>query len=159
GMIVGEGDLGYLIAGTIDLDNADNVTRALLYLGYDVDRALPRRLAVWLAAFSRRPLDLRSGSNPVVKLWFGNRDFFYASFFFASHDELGRQAFLEHLMRRAIGAGMPPRTLVWATDDDLLRRLEAIDGIGAGAAQARMGELVNRYRLLETPHLIAAVPL
>jgi hypothetical protein len=158
-MIVGSGDLGYLIAGTIDLDNADNVTRALHYLGDEVDRALPIRVAKWLAHQQHRPLQLRDVDNPDIQMWLEYRDRLYANFFFASKEEIGRQAFLEHLMRRSLAEGLPVRTLVWCTDDELLLRMAAVEGRRANGKRRSLAELVSNYRLLRTPRLLATVPV
>src|SRR5207302_5047223 len=48
-LVVGDGDLGFLLNGSLDLDNADNVTRASLHLGIEVDKHVPLGVADWLA--------------------------------------------------------------------------------------------------------------
>lgn len=43
--VLGRGRLGSLIAGSIDLDNIDNVYRVAFHMGLDIDRSVPLRLA------------------------------------------------------------------------------------------------------------------
>jgi HD domain len=157
-LIVGEGKDGFLIAGTLDLDNADNVTRGCSYMGMDVSRTLPLRVADWLATLSAPPLDLKDLDEPVVKEWLENRRMYYGAFYNASDAELGRQAFLEHLMRRGLRAGLPTRVLIWSTDEALLASIENSDQ-NRDPSRVSLRELVQRYRLLEAPRRIAAVPI
>ena len=158
-MVVGEGDLGYLISGTLDLDNADNVTRACLYMGINVDRRLPVQLADWLADRRSPPIELESVADPRVRLWMSYRNRMYTSFFESSNEELGRQAFLQHLMRRALQEGMPRRTLVWNTDDGLLSAMSAPAYGRSEAGTTSLAELVRRYRLLESPVPVLTLPI
>ena len=53
-----EGDLGYLVSGTLDLDNADNVVRGCYLMGLDAPKLLPLELAKWLATQSGITLNL-----------------------------------------------------------------------------------------------------
>ncbi len=157
-MVIGQGPLGYLISGTLDLDNADNVTRACLYMGIDVDRRLPLRLAEWLAGHDTPPVDLDKVSNPDVQLWRDYRRRLYSAFFESSSDELGRQAFLQHLMRRSIEAGVPRRQLVWNTDEGLLSRMSTVEE-SAEKGYAPLPDLVRRYRLIEQTQEVFSVPI
>jgi hypothetical protein len=150
-MVTGGSELGFLIAGTLDLDNADNVTRGCLQLGIDVDREVPLRIADWLATRNSAPTDLVSEDNPAVQSWLRYRSEYHAAFFGASEEEHGRQAFLQHIMRRALKAGLPRRTLIWNTDDGLFERLVALEGDVVRAGRTSLQELVERYRLLESP--------
>lgn len=99
-LVVGEGDLGFLIRGSIDLDNIDNVIRACLYMGIDVDRQIPIQLVEWLAKSQPTPMSDLKGVNDIsVAQWFNYRNKLYMTFFSSSDEELGRQAFLQHIIR------------------------------------------------------------
>ena len=157
--VVGEGDLGFLINGSVDLDNADNVTRASLFLGQEVTREVPLGVADWLAVQDGVVTELGEVLNEAVQKWLGYRERLYAAFFSADGEELARTAFLQHLMRRALDAGLGREYLVRATDAELIRRIGAMDDVGANDFRSGLSELVQRYRLLEAPVCIANVPL
>ncbi len=143
-MVIGEGDLGFLIAGTLDLDNADNVVRACHFLGEDVDRELPLRLAHWLASQSG-PVRVTETDNGDVGMWQEYKRRLYSAFFYASEQELGRQAFLQYLLRAALRNGLLRRTAIWNTDDGLLNY---IAHWGTETSNEWLTALVRRYRLL-----------
>lgn len=155
-MVVGDGELGFLISGTMDLDNIDNVTRGCAHMGFDIDKQLPLRLAQWLATQESAPIGLESVDNPSVQTWLGYRGRYYSSFFDSSEQELGRQAFLQHLMRRALHAGLPRRALVWNTDSGLLNTISEMDEAQHNG-NASLKELVDRYKLLEPTHRVLEV--
>ena len=100
GCILGQGDLGFLVNGSLDLDNADNVTRASLFLGHRVTGKVPIGVADWLAVQDAVVVDLRDVDNEFVQEWLRYRERLYSEFFEAQGAELGRMAFLQHLMRR-----------------------------------------------------------
>ena len=155
-LVVGDGDLGFLINGTVDLDNADNVTRASLHMGMEVDRQVPLTIADWLAAQEQIPLNLGDVREDAVAKWLEYRRKLYSAFFNSSDEELGRQAFLQHMCRRAVSIGVPRSQLIWNTDDALLTLLETFaDGTKPEDADYSLKALVNRYRLLEPAAKIA----
>ena len=158
-IVLGDGPLGYLVNGTIDLDNIDNVVRASLYTGTRVDCQLPLRLADWLGLQVTMPLALPKLQEPLVKSWLALRDELYGKFFNSSEEELGRQAFLQHIMRRAIAADFPRTTLIWSTDDKLLTDVENHESKNSSTLQLPLRELVQRYRLLEAVHRVAQVEI
>lgn len=149
-MVTGGGELGFLVTGTLDLDNADNVTRGCRYMGIDVDPGVPLRISDWLATMDRAPTDLASETHPDVQTWLRYRSEYYAAFFDASDQEQGRQAFLQHIMRRALRGGLPRRALLWNTDDGLFERLVALEGEVVWPGYSSIRDLVERYRLLES---------
>jgi len=157
--VVGEGKLGFLIHGTIDLDNADNVIRSLLYLGVKVECDLPLQLADWLAEQSYAPIYTEKTGVESVQKWLRYRNDLYQRFYTSSDEELGRQAFLQHLMRRAIQAGFPRISLIWNTDDGLLSSFEDFKPRGSAKAGKDLRELVQRYKLLESPFKIAHIDI
>jgi uncharacterized protein len=157
-MVIGEGELGYLIAGTLDLDNADNVTRATMFMGYEVDRSLPERLASWLGHQFTAPIDLADSKMSDVQTWLGYRKTMYGAFYNASAEERGREAYLQHLFRRALDLGVPRYQLVWNTDDGLLSLLSRYR-VDEGQYHISLSELTRRYRLLETPRFVLGLKI
>lgn len=158
-IVLGEGALGFLVNGTIDLDNIDNVVRASLYMGLRVDPRMPLALAEWLASQATMPLALSDSPEPLVKKWLTLRDELYRSFYESSDEELGRQAFLQHIMRRALAAGFPRTALIWSTDEKLLSDFEAYKEGSLSVRRLPLSELVQRYRLLEAVHRVAQVEI
>lgn len=157
-MVVGEGELGYLIAGTLDLDNADNVTRATMFMGFSVDRALPERLASWLGRQDAPPIDLANSDVDDVVTWLDYRQTMYGAFYNASPEERGREAYLQHLFRRALDVGIPRHQLVWNTDDGLLSLMSQFQG-EQDDFHISLSDLTRRYRLMETPRYVLGLKI
>lgn len=157
-MVIGDGNLGFLICGSIDLDNADNVIRACLHLGVNVDKAIPIRLAEWLASQDYLP-DLNNVTEPAVCKWIEYRSELYSQFYNSSDKEIGREAFLRHLMRRSLNASLPRASLIWKTDESLISTMESLDEAKYNVSFPSLQEMVQRYRLLEPTYLIANVDL
>jgi hypothetical protein len=155
----GEGELGFLINGPIDLDNADNVTRSCLFLGLKVSGDVPLGVTDWLAAQETLITDLDKVEDESVRKWISYRDNLYTAFFEADESELGRMAFLQHLMRRGIDAGMGRSQFIWATDEGLMDSLSRLDDTAADDFRPALKELVQRYRLLETPTQVAKISI
>jgi HD superfamily phosphohydrolase len=158
-MVAGDGDLGFLISGTLDLDNADNVTRGCAQMGMEVDRLVPLRVARWLAEQRCEPTNLETQAEPAVQTWLGYRANYYSAFFESSDQELGRQAFLQHLMRRALRSGLPRRSLVWSTDEALLNTISTLQEPKLREGDVALSDLIERYRLMEPTHLIFRVEI
>lgn len=78
--IVGEGELGFLISGTIDLDNADNVIRGAKLMGLPVDSHLPIQLARWLAEQDSIPMNVETADNEYVQQWYSWKKEYYLNF-------------------------------------------------------------------------------
>ena len=125
-MVVGDGDLGFLIQGTVDLDNADNVTRACMYLGHQVDGTVPFRIAAWLARQAHAPARSTMPMRPAVTRGLATANDCTGVLGDDQDEELGRQAGLQHLMRRAIDEGLPRSALIWKTDESLLAAIETL---------------------------------
>ena len=158
-LIVGDGELGFLLNGTVDLDNADNVTRAALHLGLDVDKRIPLAVADWLATQKNVPVNLGEVRNEAVIEWVRYRNQLYSAFFDSSDEEQGRQAFLQHLCRRGVDANISRHRMIWNTDEGFLSLLETYTETSPGENALKLPELVQRYRLLEPLNLIAAIPV
>ncbi len=157
--VIGEGDLGFLIHGTIDLDNIDNVTRACWHLGLDVERDAPVRIAHWLAEQRSAPTELEKLDEPLVDLWLKYRTYLYMRFYECTDEELGREAFLQHLIRHALKAGVPRHSIVWNTDAGLLSEFERFAEQKNSEVAKKLGQLTTRYRLLESPAKIAQIDI
>lgn len=155
--ISGEGELGFLINGPIDLDNADNVTRSSFFLGFKVRGEVPILVTDWLASQDRIVTDLNDVENEGVKEWVFYRNRLYTAFFDADEGELARAAFLQHLMRRGLEAGLERSQLIWSTDEGLMNLMAQLDDTTPDEFRPSLGELVQRYRLLEEPICVAKV--
>jgi HD superfamily phosphohydrolase len=72
--IRGTGKLGGLIAGTMDLDNMDNVYRMAFHMGLEIDRKLPLRLAAGIVDTNEQglPVFARSATRDV-EAWVATR--------------------------------------------------------------------------------------
>jgi HD superfamily phosphohydrolase len=151
-LITGNSDnkYSYLINGSVDLDNADNVTRACTHMGIAVDREVPKKIVEWLSSCREIPLDLNLVENHAVSTWLSYRKLLYQAFFRSSEIELGRQAFLQHIIRRAIDLGLSRNALIFNTDERLLVMLERF-------GDPELRDLVERYRLLEYTHKIIEI--
>jgi HD superfamily phosphohydrolase len=157
--ISGEGDLGFLINGPIDLDNADNVTRSSLFLGLKVDAEVPLHVTDWLASQESIATNLDGIEDQWVKKWVSYRDQLYTVFFEADEGELARTAFLQYLMRRGLDAGLERSQLIWATDDELMNLIARLEDTAADDFRPSLKELVQRYRLLETPTCLVKISI
>jgi hypothetical protein len=158
-LVVGDGDLGFLVNGSLDLDNADNVTRASLHLGIEVDKQVPLGIADWLATQEGVPVNLGEVREESVVKWLRYRRELYGAFYDSSEEELGRQAFLQHLGRKALLAGITRRQLVWNTDEGFLTLLENCAARTSEKGELSPKELVQRYRLFEAAIQIADVSI
>ena len=69
-------------------------------MGIEVDVRVPWQIAEWLALQQYPPTNIETIAEPCVAAWRNYRTEMYFRFFDSSEEELGRQAFLQHLMRR-----------------------------------------------------------
>ena len=103
-------------------------------------------------------MELAAVQVEAVQKWLDYRRQLYWAFFGSSDEELGRQAFLQHLMRRALRAGLPRHSLIWNTEDGLLQAIREVD-LQEGPSNASLSDLVRRYRLLEPTRKLLAVAI
>ncbi|MEQ1823443.1 MAG: DNA methyltransferase [Fimbriimonadaceae bacterium] len=150
-MINGEGKLGFLVNGTLDLDNADNVTRGAHYLGIDVSKRLGVALAKWLGSQPTRPLDLEASLEPAVVEWLKVRGEYYSAFYECSAEEAGREAYLQFILREALRSGMSRSALITSTDNDILRDISAFCKTQPTPARVELLRAIANYKLLECP--------
>ena len=136
-LISGKGELGPLIAGSLDLDNLDNVFRMFSFLGFDFDRRAPLRIA--------RSLDLWGGrlaaSEEVVedmKLWTTARRKSYEVLFF-NPQNLCMQAMLSECFAIAVENRLLGPEYWHLTDEEILRRLLEYSQTKATVKRIAMG--------------------
>lgn len=153
-MIPGGGSLGYLISGFVDVDNIDNVTRASTFMGFEVDTAMPLRLARFLGERGRPVIGPDDSGNGDLATWVSYRNRLYAEFFLADRRESARQAWLQTLMRHGLERGLPRSRLVWNTDEGLLADLDVLF-----ADDEQLSAALVDYRLLRPTTCIAEVPV
>ncbi len=156
-IVVGKGEFGYLVKGTLDLDNVDNVTRACRYLGIEVESEAPIHIAEWLGKQTNMPVDISNHTDDNIKKWVKYRKELYSAFYCSSEAEISRQAFLQHILRRALYAKFPRKRLVWNTDETLLFELEKFAFKDNSEWAYTLSELIQRYTLLDQPMGFAKV--
>lgn len=162
-LITGGGDLGFLINGSIDLDNIDNVSRACTYMGLNIDKSIPLKTSEWLAQQDQMPTKEEFKNNSYVQEWLRYKNLMYDKFYNSSDEEIGRQAFLQHLIRRAYNEGMSRKSIIWSTDESLLSSIEQYNcryrEEKAKYQSTTLEELVQRYRLLEKAEKIIDIEI
>ena len=160
-LITGNGENGFLINGSIDLDNIDNLIRACLFLGKDIDKDLPYKLLEWLSKYQSAPTGIYNLEEKAVKQWIEYRGFLYKSFFNSTDMELGRQAFLQHIIRRAYNEGITKKSVIWSTDESLLYMIENHNSTETGKKMYphTLKTLVKSFRLLEKTYKYISIPI
>lgn len=161
-IVVGEGKYGYLLNGSIDIDNIDNLIRASFYSGITIDKKVPIQLIQWLSQYTSSPTDLYSIENQSVISWLNYRNELYKRFY-ESKNDLGRQAFLQHIIRRAYNSGFPNKPIIYSTDDSLLNKIENFKGnnieFEGKSYKNSISILINKFRLLEDIDLLTSIPI
>ena len=90
--IRGDGSLGRIIAGDIDIDNIDNVYRMAYHMGLRVDFAVPERLArslVGVTQTSREPV-FRREARAFIIAWQEARRSVYENLMLSERDFIGK---------------------------------------------------------------------
>jgi hypothetical protein len=141
--IEGKGPFGPLIAGSLDLDNLDNVVRLAFHMGLcdDDDRAMPRLLAPMLEPFNGS-LAAPSDAVPHFERWFEIRRRLY-EYLLLDRGEFSAKAMLTLAVERAVEKGLLGPDDWLRTDEGLLDYLE---GESVGENQA-IGQIVKRLRV------------
>ncbi len=99
--IRGDGRLGRLIAGDIDIDNIDNVFRMAFHMGLNVDRGAPSRLAkaiVGTKEHTREPI-FKSVSEADIQAWRATRRQVYEHLMLAERDFVGKVMILSSTVK------------------------------------------------------------
>ena len=146
-IVNGYGELGYLIKGTLDLDNTDNVIRGSHYMGLSSPGGLAEELTAWLSTVNEAP-SLDGHLPQVARQWVELRDEYYRLFYDCSEEEQGRQALLQFLIREAHRRGLSKVRLLRTTDEELIRTIYDF-AQDAGESGALLADAVGKYRRLE----------
>jgi uncharacterized protein len=90
--IRGDGRMGRVIAGDIDLDNIDNLFRMAFHMGVPVDRATPKRLAKAMIALTGEPGEpvFQVAAEPDINAWRQVRREVYTNLMLAERDFVGK---------------------------------------------------------------------
>ena len=90
--IRGEGRMGRVIAGDIDLDNIDNLFRMAFHMGFPVDRATPRRLARAMIGITGEPGEpvFQVTAEADIDSWRQVRRAVYQNLMLAERDFVGK---------------------------------------------------------------------
>eukprot|EP01034_Spumella_vulgaris_P030452 gene30454-37670_t len=143
--IAGEGPLGPLISGSIDLDNIDNVVRLAYHMGITCadDSGMAVRLARDLRVQSGR-LSVTSSSVPLIQRWQSLRHVLYT---YLLHDwaEFSAKGMLTKAIELASEANLIGTDSWILTDDGLLQHLMA-SSIGDNQ---EIGYLIKRILLAQ----------
>ncbi len=157
-LIRGEGIYGALIAGTMDLDNIDNVIRLAFHVGLtnDDDKKIPINLARNIT-ISEGELVIQSSSIPAIARWQEIRTRLYK---FLLHDwaEFSAKGMLTKAIEIAIKHEVIGADSWLMTDDGFLDFLEE-KGIGETqdirelVRRLKRGDLYTPIALYETPNI------
>lgn len=149
--IAGEGPLGPLISGSIDLDNIDNVVRLAYHMGIACadDGVMAVRLARDLRVKSGR-LSMTSASVPLIQRWQSLRHVLYT---YLLHDwaEFAAKGMLTKAIELAAEADLVGTDSWILTDDGLLQHLM---NSSVGDNQ-EIGHLIKRLLLAKLYNPIA----
>jgi hypothetical protein len=128
-LIRGEGRLGKLIAGEMDLDNIDNVYRIAFHMGLDVDRRLPVRLVEAIVDVDEkgRPVFTKSASSDVAA-WVETRRKVYSHLMPARSDFSFKLMILSATIEQ-IRAGLFTPDDWTMVDSDFVSRLSSEDAV------------------------------
>ena len=121
--IRGNGRLGKVICGDIDLDNIDNVFRMAYHLGLPIDREVPLRLAKAIVDYGQEGIPIfRHNAEEDIKTWRAMRSSVYDYLMLAKRDFSGK-AMMLYAIVRAFQKG-EIRIVDWSlTDFDLIHKL------------------------------------
>lgn len=156
-IIDGNNDLGFLIKGSIDLDNIDNVIRGSYYMGIPTSGALAESIAEWLSSFKSQP-SLEENIPNNVQLWLELRDEYYRFFFDSNDEEKGRQALLQFIIRESVHLGFLREQMLKKTDEGLISSIFEFSH-KLGSDGKILSDAVRKYRQLEAIPKITEIPI
>ncbi|RZD20794.1 HD domain-containing protein [Pseudoalteromonas sp. MEBiC 03485] len=142
GLIKGDGDLGPLISGTLDLDNLDNVVRLAYHVGVadKSDACIALELARDMNA-KEGILEISRASIPLVERWQGIRKRLY-ELLLLDWAEFSAKAMLTKAMELSVKHDLIGTDSWIKTDLELFGHLEKVS---VGDAQ-EVGEIIKRIR-------------
>jgi HD superfamily phosphohydrolase len=121
--INGQGKLGPCIAGTLDLDNLDNVVRIAYHMGLRPDPELPLRIAAAMRGVNEnRDLVFENRANNDLQTWVALRGTVYDRLMPSQLDFCGKVMLLSATVE-AIKSGTVSSDEWYLTDADLIYRL------------------------------------
>jgi uncharacterized protein len=99
--IRGDGRMGRVISGDIDLDNIDNLFRMALHMGLPVDRATPKRLARAMIDVAGEPGEpvFQIAAEADINVWRETRRNVYQNLMLAERDFAGKLMILSATVR------------------------------------------------------------
>jgi hypothetical protein len=131
-LIQGDGPLGQLVCGEMDLDNIDNVYRIAFHMGLEVDRALPVRLVEAIVAMDDTGLPVfKKSAASDVAAWIETRRKVY-SHLMPARPDFGLKLMIIWATIQQIEAGKFTKDDWTVVDTDFISRLSAPDA-AAGA--------------------------
>lgn len=140
-LVNGQGPLGTLLAGTVDVDNMDNVWRMASMLGLVPFSDGPLRLASLLGADCEGPI-FETKAVPLLSAWADLRSRVYRVLAFESSNLKG-QAMLTDCIVAALESGIMGRPEWWWTDDQLLYQFERHPATKQVAQRFSTGDLYS----------------
>ncbi len=151
-LINGGDELGWLICGTIDIDNVDNVVRASTHMGLRPARDLPLRLVKWLSTLKRMPILSDPNLPPEVVEWMALKRSMYDRYFESDHREIGRESLIHNIIR-SLSERFSIRQIIWNTESGLMSLAESVD------SGEDISELSKHYNLVKENQLIVKVDI
>jgi len=124
GHIRGDGRMGRVIAGDIDLDNIDNLFRMAFHMGVSVDRTTPKRLAKAMIGITGEPGEpvFQVAAESDIHSWRQARREVYTNLMLAERDFVGKLMILSATVQ-AYEAGELKSSDWNRVDHDFLVRL------------------------------------
>ncbi|MGJ0485607.1 MAG: DNA methyltransferase [Methylomicrobium sp.] len=157
-IISGQGELGFLIKGTIDLDNIDNVIRGTHYMGFpEATGSLALAITEWLSTLDKQP-SLKENIPQAVQSWKKLRDEYYRLFYDSIDEEKGRQALLQFIIRESNRLGFPKESILKTTDEGLLYSLTEF-AKNKGTDAQYLSDAVRKFRHLDPIHKVTELPI
>ena len=105
-LISGRGAFGKLIAGDMDIDNLDNVTRIAYHMGLDCSMVSPIKVAELMTGVTPAgDLMFSRDAIPLIRAWLGLRERVYARLMLSEADFAGKLMLLYSTVR-AYGIGI-----------------------------------------------------
>jgi uncharacterized protein len=121
----GEGRFGRCIAGTIDVDNLDNVARIAFHMGLDFDRGLPIKIASSVIGCENdHGLTFSKDAIGLVEDWLILRNRVYTKLMLSRSDFAGKAMLIYCIATAYKNGNLGDEGEVWRfTDRDLITRL------------------------------------
>ncbi|MGD0946752.1 MAG: hypothetical protein ABSA52_04905 [Candidatus Binatia bacterium] len=121
-----KGPFGRCIAGGVDLDNLDNLTRVAFHMGLDVDRQLPVRVAETLVGNSEADgITFSSDAVGLIEGWLALRTKVYSHLMLSREDFAGKTMLIYATVAAFKRGHLEPCQLVWQARTSHLRGMES----------------------------------